>query len=397
MPVTDASSCTPAASPARNAENPPGRRLRFQWGPASLLFAALGCSTGSMAATTTTVVDIPAATGGTQRFLYVRPDAPVAFIVQFPGGDGVLGIQNDGSMPTRVGQCNPIGRNRAAIADRGVGLALIDATSQGSVGEFPNLLEVVRYVRERHDVPIWVAGGSASTDAGVQAAALLPADIPAGLILSAPGAPSALLPTVTRPAAAIWHALDPDQSGNATYQALTSARVRERATIQGGSPSNCGYHLFQGADTAYVNAVIGVIERNKDVTTSPPLNIEAVSGTWFNPSTTGQGFVIEVVPSLNAMMVAWFTWGDMPGDHLWFTGLGPLSSNGAEVQLIRSAGGRFNDPTPVADQVVGQATLRFTDCTRGVVTFRRTDTDRAGTFPIARLTPAPAGCVSAAQ
>ena len=56
---------------------------------------------------TTTVVDVPTRPGVTQRFLYVCPDAPVATIVSLAGGDGVLGILDDGTMTTTAA-CNPV-------------------------------------------------------------------------------------------------------------------------------------------------------------------------------------------------------------------------------------------------------------------------------------------------
>jgi hypothetical protein len=65
----------------------------------------------AMGATTTTVVDVPTR-GVTQRFLYLHPDAPVANFVALPGGDGNLGIQNDGTMTSEASQCFPVARNR---------------------------------------------------------------------------------------------------------------------------------------------------------------------------------------------------------------------------------------------------------------------------------------------
>jgi hypothetical protein len=358
--------------------------------------AALAWSAISVAATTTTVVDIPAADGGTQRFLHVRPDAPIAYVVNFPGGNGNLGIRDDGSMPTRVGLCNPWGRNRAAIASRNVGLALIDTTSEGSIYQHDNLMAVVRYLRQRDDVPIWIAGGSASTDFAFYSAWRLPEDIPGGLVLISPGAPDALLSSIHRPAAVIWHPSDPAQFGAATFRMLTSARARENLLIEGGNDRGCGFHLFEGADAEFVGAAAGAIERNNAATALPaPLDMKLVAGSWFNPQTSGQGLFIEIVPSLDAMVLAWFTWGHTAGDHLWLTGLGPLTPNGATIELTRSSGGRFNDPAPVAAQSVGQAVLHFTECTRGTLRFQRSDTGESGTIPIRRLTPLPDGCPAA--
>src|SRR4051812_27922939 len=96
-----------------------------------VLFGAMA-ATGATAAVTTAVVDIPVG-AVTQRFLYVTPEAPVANIVSLPGGDGYLGITNDGQMATQAGQCSPMTRTREALADRGFAVALVDQDSAGSV------------------------------------------------------------------------------------------------------------------------------------------------------------------------------------------------------------------------------------------------------------------------
>jgi len=121
-----------------------------------------------------------------------------------------------------------------------------------------------------------------------------------------------------------------------------------------------------------------------------------IGGTWYNPATSGQGFLLEVVPSANVMALGWFTWTGNAGQHDWFSGLGPISGDSATVTLTRSAGGRFNDPTPITSQTVGTATFRFTSCEAGSVTFTRTDTGQSGTIPIRRLTPTPAACTQPA-
>jgi hypothetical protein len=85
----------------------------------------------AFAATSSTVIDIQLGGGVVQRVLHVRPDAPIATIIAIPGGDGVLGIQADGTMTSSTAQCNPPARTRAAFADRRFALAFVDATSAG--------------------------------------------------------------------------------------------------------------------------------------------------------------------------------------------------------------------------------------------------------------------------
>jgi hypothetical protein len=123
-------------------------------------------STGAMGAVTTTVVDVPTR-ATTQRFLYVHPDAPVANIVNLIGGDGLLGIQLDGTMTNLSAPCNPVIRNRQALAEHGYALALVDATADGSVWYFNDVLEVVRYMQGRDNFLTHIANEIAILDAGV--------------------------------------------------------------------------------------------------------------------------------------------------------------------------------------------------------------------------------------
>ena len=123
----------------------------------SCLVVAAMVSSIAGAAVTTTVVDVPTR-GATQRFLYVRPEAPVANIVFLPGDTGILGIANDGSMPTMAGRCAPFARNRDAFAARGFAVALVDQTSDFKIRQYADIREVVRYMRGRDNVPTWIVG-----------------------------------------------------------------------------------------------------------------------------------------------------------------------------------------------------------------------------------------------
>jgi plastocyanin len=122
-----------------------------------------------------------------------------------------------------------------------------------------------------------------------------------------------------------------------------------------------------------------------------------IGGTWYNPATTGQGFLLEVIPSVNSLALGWFTWSSTTtGQHDWISALGPIVGDSATVNLQHSVGGRFNDPAAVTSSSIGTATFKFTDCQNGTVTFNRSDTGQSGTIPIQRLTPTPAACIPAA-
>jgi plastocyanin len=129
--------------------------------------------------------------------------------------------------------------------------------------------------------------------------------------------------------------------------------------------------------------------------TTPPFAISyGTGGTWYNPATSGQGFFVEVIPPLNTMVVAWFTWTGTAGQHDWITAIGPYTGDTATLDLQHSSGGRFNDPAAVTTTSIGSATARFTSCEEGTITFQRSDTGQSGTIPIRRLTVTPAACTN---
>ena len=123
---------------------------------------------------------------------------------------------------------------------------------------------------------------------------------------------------------------------------------------------------------------------------------EGVQGSWLNNATQGQGVFFDVVPSLNNLFaMAWFTWTQTPGQYDWLTAVGSYAGNTAQMNLFRSRGGRFNASNPVTNTPAGTATVTFTSCTAATVTYNITDPPSTGSFPLQRLLPANAVCLSA--
>jgi hypothetical protein len=216
------------------------------------------------AAVTTTVVDIPTR-DATQRFLYVRPDAPVANIVFLPGSVGILGIANDGSMPTVGGRCAPFARNRDAFAARGFAVALVDQTSDLKIRQYADVREVVRYMRGRDKVPTWIVGGSGSTMAALDFAVELPQDEPLGVIIFSPWQPDLVRAAlVKRPTLVVFHAKDVLSVPfvDPLFNGLTSTPAKERISLAGGTNDGCGYHLYAGIDVEFVAAVAAFIDKH---------------------------------------------------------------------------------------------------------------------------------------
>jgi plastocyanin len=123
---------------------------------------------------------------------------------------------------------------------------------------------------------------------------------------------------------------------------------------------------------------------------------EGVQGSWLNNATQGQGVFFDVVPGLNNLFaMAWFTWTQTPGQYDWLTAVGSYAGSTAQMTVFRSRGGRFNASDPVTNSNAGSATVTFTSCTTANVTYTLTDPPATGSFPLQRLLPASAVCLSA--
>jgi hypothetical protein len=123
-----------------------------------------------------------------------------------------------------------------------------------------------------------------------------------------------------------------------------------------------------------------------------PLANAGLSGAWYEPRTSGQGFYLNVYPSAGIVWAGWFTFDTTDTTaqgRRWYTLQNPTPFSGSATQtslsIIQTTGGNFNAPPPVsAGVVVGTATLSFTSCLSGNLQFNFYD-GRSGTIPLTRL------------
>jgi hypothetical protein len=131
------------------------------------------------------------------------------------------------------------------------------------------------------------------------------------------------------------------------------------------------------------------------ITASPDLDQHGLTGSWFEPSTNGQGFELEVYPDLSPgsgfAQVSWFTFDTAAGgeDHeRWYTLSGAVTSGqpSAALTIYQNTGGNFNALPITTAQGVGTATLSFATCSSGELAYNFTDgSGRTGTIPLTRL------------
>lgn len=142
------------------------------------------------------------------------------------------------------------------------------------------------------------------------------------------------------------------------------------------------------------------------------VNPQALTGTWYNPKTSGQGFVFDVASNADGtanIFGGWFTFitPDLLGIRapLWFTlqgRIGDANSDNLLPLYVTSGGGQFDAPPATHAVQVGTATLRFSDCTHATLAYSLTDTKSiipyfdpapvTGSIPLTRLTADSSGC-----
>jgi pseudomonalisin len=163
-----------------------------------------------------------------------------------------------------------------------------------------------------------------------------------------------------------------------------------------------GYALGTGYDEATGLGsldVANLLSQWNATNTGSAVNLDqhGITGSWYNPATSGQGFEIEVYPDLGGagqglLFAGWFTYDtSAAGGRRWYALSGNVNSASAAATLsiLAVESGNFNAaPSVAANGTVGQATIKLSDCNTGTLAYIFTDgSGRSGTIPLARLTP----------
>jgi hypothetical protein len=124
---------------------------------------------------------------------------------------------------------------------------------------------------------------------------------------------------------------------------------------------------------------------------------EGLSGAWYEPATSGQGFLINVLPDTRTVFLAWFTYDvDRPdgtvgatiGDpgHRWFTAYGAYQGAEALLELTLTEYGVFDASPPVPENSpAGTLLLEFSNCSEGTATYELPGAGLQGSIPIQRI------------
>ena len=130
-----------------------------------------------------------------------------------------------------------------------------------------------------------------------------------------------------------------------------------------------------------------------------------LSGSWYDPATSGQGLLFDINPNIGLLAAAWYTFvlnGEAiggPASQDWFTlqssGFVNGSTSLSNIAILEASGGVFNNPTPVTRAQVGTADIVFQSCTSMTLSYTFTSGANAGlsgSIPLQRIGPPPAGC-----
>ena len=131
--------------------------------------------------------------GQTTRLLVEKGDNPVAVVVLFAGGKGVLKISEDGGLGW--GRGNFLVRTAKHFRKNGAITAVIDGPSdrpsdlyffRSTEKHAQDIGAVIKHLRAKYSLPVWLAGTSRGTNSVANAAVRLKGgDRPDGIVLTA--------------------------------------------------------------------------------------------------------------------------------------------------------------------------------------------------------------------
>jgi hypothetical protein len=120
---------------------------------------------------------------------------------------------------------------------------------------------------------------------------------------------------------------------------------------------------------------------------------EGLTGAWYDPAMSGQGFEFVLTPATpdvdGALFGAWYTFGPTPGaedTQRWYSLQASFEdgATSASFTIYENTGGHFLSPPPTHAVAVGSGTLAFSDCTNAELSYAF-DGGASGTLPLRSL------------
>jgi pseudomonalisin len=137
---------------------------------------------------------------------------------------------------------------------------------------------------------------------------------------------------------------------------------------------------------------------------STPPGSYYLSGTWYDPTTAGQGFVFDIDPVAHTLFAAWYTYATNgqqiggPASERWYTlqsSFTPGSGHVSNVPIYQTNGGVFDQSTSVTTAPVGTANITYHNCNSATLTYTFSagaNAGHSGSIDLARVAPASSSC-----
>ena len=126
-----------------------------------------------------------------------------------------------------------------------------------------------------------------------------------------------------------------------------------------------------------------------------PASQEGLTGTWYNPDTSGQGFEFVIDSGTNggdaSLFGAWFTYGTVAGGsdtQRWYSLQATFSPDATDagVTIYQNIGGNFDAPPTTSPVGVGSGSLTFFSCDSARFSYVFTN-GSTGAITLRRLLP----------
>jgi hypothetical protein len=259
-----------------------------------LLLTLLGLAQAAAQGSEVAVIETPR--GVKQRFLVIAPEEPVASVILFAGGNGLLGLES--ATEIKSGDKSFFVRARDKFAAHKLLVAVMDGPSDrpdGMDGTFRvgnahagDIGAVGAYLKRLAEVPVWLVGTSMGTLSAAWGA--IAADNVDGLVLTSTvtharpkwkfaqthgdGVASLALEDITVPTLIVAHAQDtcdlsPADGTDKLKTRLGHAKIVDVVLLQGGASGEpqppCGSmspHGFAGLESEAVDAIAKFIKAN---------------------------------------------------------------------------------------------------------------------------------------
>ena len=113
-----------------------------------------------------------------------------------------------------------------------------------------------------------------------------------------------------------------------------------------------------------------------------------MDGAWYDPETSGQGFLIDAYPGGEFMFNACFTYGDQNATgFLWLTGEGSIVGTQGALTIYNTSGGIFDAGKLPTWEVVGTMNIEFSDCSTATIEYSIPGEELEGTIDVIRAVP----------